>query len=176
MNNKAFTLVELITTFAVASAIALILFNVVISIKNVYSNTNLKTNLLINQGNLSNQINSKIMDEDIMAIDYCNESSGYYKCYKITFSNNETLNLVIKDKMISFGNYVYKLDDGSYIDLDNTGLYYKTYNDILDTKNSILNIKIPIRSKQIENIDFGLNFVYLYNNGEINFNGLPSNS
>ena len=58
MNNKGFTVVELITTFAVASAIALVLFNIVLIIKNLYSNSNIKTNLLINQGNLSEQFNS----------------------------------------------------------------------------------------------------------------------
>ena len=160
MNNKGFTLVELITTFAVASAIALVLFNVVLTIKNIYSRTNLKTTLLIDQANLSNLVNSKVIDNDIVEIDMCTFSTY---CYKITYADGDTMNLIIKDKSVSFGNYIYKLE-----------------NDILagivNNKDSILNIKIPIKNKQFENIDFGLNFVYLYNNGDIDLHGIPSNS
>ena len=172
MNNKGFTLVELITTFAVASVIALILFNVVLSIKNIYSKTNMKTNLLINQANLNNQINSKVLDENITSIDLCDLSTY---CYKIKYTDGKTLNLVIKEKSVAFGNYTYKLEKGSYVDTDNIKLSYKTFNEITDNKDSILNIKIPIKSKQIENYDFGLNFIYLYNDGDINYNGIPSN-
>ena len=172
MNNKGFTLVELITTFAVASVVALILFNVVLSIKNTYSKANMKTNLLINQANLSNQVNSKALDENIIEIDLCDLSTY---CYKIKYTDGKTLNLVIKEKSVSFGNYTYKLENGSYVDLNNIKLSYKTFDGIIDSKDSILNIKVPIKSKQIENHDFGLNFVYLYNNGDINYHGIPSN-
>ena len=173
MNNKGFTLVELITTFAVASAIALVLFNVVLSIKNIYSKTNLKTNLLINQANLSNQVNSKVINDDIVSIDYCDLSVN---CYTISYTNGDNINLIINEKTISFGNYTYNLLDGSYVDLDNISFYYQTFSNVLDNKDSILNIKVPVRSKEIENIDFGLNFVYLYNNGDIDFNGIPSSN
>lgn len=168
MNNKGFTLVELITTFAVASAIALILFNVVLSIKNIYSKTNIKTNLLINQANLSNQINSKSLNNEIVDINVCNLSDH---CYTITYRNGESYDLVIKDKSIAFGNYVYKLDDSSSI--DNINFCKLVDSSVIDnTYNSILNIKIPIKNKTFENRDFGLNYVYLYSDGDIDFNGL----
>lgn len=175
MNNKGFTLVELITTFAVASAIALVLFNVVLTIKNIYSRTNLKTTLLIDQANLSNLVNSKVIDNDIVEIEMCTFSTY---CYKITYADGDTMNLIIKDKSVSFGNYIYKLENGSYVDINdsNIGLSYDILAGIVNNKDSILNIKIPIKNKQFENIDFGLNFVYLYNNGDIDLHGIPSNS
>ena len=120
MNNKGFTLVELITTFAVASAVALVLFNVVLSIKDVYFTTNLDTNMLIDQANLNNQLYSKILGESITEIDFCDLSTN---CYKIVYSNGEELNLVIKEKIITLGNYTYKLSNGSYVDLDNVDLF-----------------------------------------------------
>ena len=170
MNNKGFTLVELITTFAVASAIALVLFNVVLTIKNIYSKTNIKTNLLINQANLSNQINSKSLSNQIVDINLCDLSTH---CYTITYSNGESYDLVIKNKSITFGNYVYNLDDSSSIDENNINFCKLIDSSVVDnTNNSILNIKIPIKNKTFENKDFGLNYVYLYSDGDINFNGL----
>ena len=54
MNNKGLTLVELITTFALTSVIVVLLINIVVVIKNVYSKSDIKTELYINQSNLSN--------------------------------------------------------------------------------------------------------------------------
>ena len=40
MNKKGFTLVELITTFALATVIIVLLINIVLLIKNIYSKNN----------------------------------------------------------------------------------------------------------------------------------------
>ena len=113
----------------------ILLFNVVLSLKDVYITNKLTTKLLINQANLSNQINSKVLEEEITSIDLCDLSTY---CYKIKYTDDKTLNLVIKEKSISFGNYTYKLEKGSYVDTDNIKLSYKTFNEITDNKNSIL--------------------------------------
>ena len=59
LNKKGFTLIELITTFALASVLIIILINIIIVIKNVYSKNDIRSELLIEQSNLSNLINKK---------------------------------------------------------------------------------------------------------------------
>ena len=52
MNNKGLTLIELITTFALSAVIIVLLINVVVSIRNVYSKVSVKSDLYITQSNL----------------------------------------------------------------------------------------------------------------------------
>lgn len=168
MNNKGFTVVELITTFAVASAIALVLFNVVLIIKNTYSNSNTKTNLLINQGNLSEQFNSLTLYEDITSIQFCDDS---VKCYEFSYTNGKKYKLIIENDMIKFGNYVYKLEKGSHVDEENVIIKREKINSVfLGEKDSILNVKIPIINDHYPLYDFGLNYVYLYDYDYLEFN------
>ena len=53
MNKKGFTLIELITTFALASVIIVILVNIIGIIKEMYVKTDVKSKLLVEQSNLS---------------------------------------------------------------------------------------------------------------------------
>ena len=173
MNNRGFTVVELITTFAVASVIALVLFNVVLSIKNMYSMSNIKTNLLINQANLNEQFNSLTLDNEIVSIDFCSDSiDNSTSCYNIKYSNDESYKLIIGKKVISFNNYVYRLENGSYVDEDNIKIEKWTLESEENNynKDSILNIKIPILSDQYKGKNFGLNYVYLFDSKNLDFN------
>ena len=168
MNNKGFTVVELITTFVVASAIALLLFNVVLIIKNFYSSSNIKTNLLINQGNLSEQFNFATLNADISSIDPCIDS---VKCYEFTYSDGNKYKLIIESNIIKFGNYTYKLDSGSHIDEEGVTVTREKIDSVSSgEKNAILNVKIPIISDQFPGKDFGLNYVYPYDYDYLDFN------
>ena len=70
-----------------------------------------------------------------------------------------------------FGDYTYKLDKGSIVDADNIVIRREKVEEITDnTKNSILNIKIPILNDQFPGKDFGLNYVYLFNYDDLSFN------
>lgn len=172
MNNKGFTVVELITTFAVASVIALVLLNVVLAIKNIYSDSNKKTTLLINQANLSNQINSKTLNNEIIKVDFCDESNSI-RCYKLSYSNGEEIDLIVKSDSITFGNYVYRLEKGYYVDDDHIIIGYETDETVMNyEKDSIFRIKIPVISNSNYKENFGINYVYLYNNGDIDFTGI----
>ena len=168
MNNKGFTVVELITTFAVASAIALILFNIVLIIKNFYSTSNIKTNLLINQANLSEQFNSITLHDDISSIDFCNDE---VICYEFVYTDGNKYKLTINNNIIKFGNYTYKLEKGSHIDENNIVVRREKIDSVsVGEKNAILNVRIPILSDQYPGKDFGLNYVYLHDYNYLEFN------
>ena len=71
LNKKGFTLIELITTFALASVLIIILINIIIVIKNIYSKNDIRSELLLEQSNLSNLINKKF-DKDFL--------NSYFPC------------------------------------------------------------------------------------------------
>ena len=108
MKKNGFTLVELITTFALTAIIVVLLINVVSIIKNIYSKSSIKTELYINQSNLSNALNSKINDNNLDSYEKCEDETF---CYNFSFINGENIKLTVNEKMIKFGDFVYKLSE-----------------------------------------------------------------
>jgi hypothetical protein len=163
MNKKGFTLIELITTFALTSVIIIILINIVIVIKNIYTKNDVKSELLIEQSNLSNLINKKFDVDFLNSYTQCNDSEF---CYTFYFVDGTSSKLVVTDNYIKFDSYVYKFKKGTTS--QNPTLQ------LLDTEalsgslaNGFLVIKIPIKNKLYPNEDFGINIVYQYNFNQI---------
>lgn len=159
MNNKGLTLIELITTFALSAVIIVLLINVVVSIRNVYSKVSIKSDLYITQSNLSNALNSKLHDDQLDNYDTCTDSSF---CYIFTLVNGETLKLVVEENKITVGDQVYKLTGKTKVVEPSLTPGYIELNEEY-SGNDILVLKIPIKNELYPNIDFGVNVVYLYN-------------
>ena len=159
MNNKGFTLIELITTFSLTAIIVVLLINVVVSIKNVYSKTNIKSELYINQSNLSKQLNSKINDGNLSSYQICNDEEF---CYIFNFRDGESIKLTVTEKTIKFGDYVYNLNDKTSVKEPSLSIEYVDISDV-ENNYSFLVINIPIFNDYYSNIDFGVNVVYQYN-------------
>lgn len=159
MNKKGFTLVELITTFALVTVIIILLTNVILVLKNLYTTYDIKTKLLIDQGDLSYILNSKINDS--VSVSYngeCTIDNEY--CYSFIF-DSEDIKLVISDKYIKFGSYVYTISEGTEIEeLEDSEQYVSVKT---DGTHEFLIIKIPIKNKLYPNEEFGVNVVYPIN-------------
>ena len=159
MNNKGLTLIELITTFALSAVIIVLLINVVVSIRNVYSKVSVKSDLYITQSNLSNALNSKLHGNQLDSYEVCTDSTF---CYNFTLVNGETLKLVVEENKITVGDQVYKLTGKTKVANPSLTAGYIELNDEYKG-NDILVLKIPIINELYPNIDFGVNVVYLYN-------------
>lgn len=160
MNNKGLTLIELITTFALSAVIIILLINVVSVIRTVYSKSNIKSELYINQSNLSNILNERINRDNIDSYEECS-LDGYLICQNFYFVDGENIKLLVSEKEIKFGEYVYKLDKKTSVVNPSFEVgYINTNND--SNVNNILVLKIPIICELYPNIDFGVNVVYLY--------------
>ncbi len=162
MNKKGFTLVELITTFSLVSVIVILLMNLLVLIKNIYSESNVKTNLLINQGNLNKVLNEAFKKDNLISYKSCNESDF---CYDFNFSDGSIKRLNVTKDKITFDNYVYKLSEDSSIINPTVEKEYTLSND-LNSYDSMLVIKIPIKNKFYSG-NFGANIIYQYNSNKI---------
>lgn len=145
MNNKGFTLIELITTFALSAVIIIFLINIIVVSKNIYSKNESRSNLIIEQSNLSYMINKKIYNNKYDSYDSCGIG-----CYNIAYKDGTTSNLTVTTNSIKFDNYVYKKSTGITIGTPVVGV---------DT--SFFTIKIPIYHKLYPNENFGVDIVYL---------------
>ena len=159
MNKKGFTLVELITTFSLSAIIIVILINVVLIIKNMSSEENMKTKLFKDQSYLSNVLNSKINGDNVISYRPCNSSNF---CYNFTLNSGEIVKLEVSDTYIKAGDYTYNIKDN--VEVENMEVRVIPI-EVSDTKmnNSFLIIKIPITYKLYPNEDFGINLVYPFN-------------
>ena len=156
MRNKGFTLIELITTIALSSVVIILLLNIIILIKEIYIETNLKTELYVNQSNLSNVLNEKFKNNELYSSEDCSESNQIF-CYSFSFNNDETIELSVTENKIKFGNYVYNIPENVTVDMK--GVFY-TSSSHTSSIYDIYQLKIPIVSKLYPNIDFGINLVY----------------
>ena len=163
MNKKGFTLIELITTFALASIIIILLINIIIVIKDIYSKNDIRSELLIEQSNLSNLINTKFDKDFLNSYLPCNESDF---CYTFSFVDGTSSKLVVSDTYIKFDSYVYKFKKGTQV-LNPSLELFDTKELSGSEQNGFLVIKMPIINKLYPNENFGLNIVYQYDFNEI---------
>lgn len=165
MKNKGFTVVEMVTSFALAAIIVTLLFSVVLSIKNIYSTSAIKTEMLIEQSNLSKKMNQVIKNNDISSYSICVDEN-YDICYEFNHISGNSYKLLINtnDNIITFDNYTYKLGNNSKIGKEDIIVSVETIAEISsDYNNSFLHIKIPIYNSSLSKEDLGINLVYPFN-------------
>ena len=161
MNKKGFTLVELITSFALASVIMIFIFNIVVLLKNNYISKSVRTDLMIKQSLLSQKLNEDFTNNNIKNIVTCDSVK---KCYEITLADDTTKRLTISedDKTITYGDYVYELTQSSYTNKINVNIKTTTLTD-LTLNDSLLVIDIPIYNKKYTDTNFGVKVIYQFN-------------
>ena len=160
--KKGFTVVELIVSFSLTMVIVVFLFQIVISLKNMYTANSLKTELLNKQAIISDKINSSFNKKTITNVTKC----GSY-CLNFVYSDNtsEILKIDYNENSFQFGSYKTILPDDSYISNPSIDIVYSgTF--LENSNNSILVINIPIYNEFLKNQNYGINVLYQYNSNE----------
>ncbi len=150
-------------TFALTAVIVTILINIFLVIRDLYNDSDLKTTLIVNQGNLSNALNSKINRNNLINYSKCDEQDF---CFDFSFSDGTISRLVVSSDYIRFGEYVYKMLEGTeVVNPDIT----KRYVDVSDNSrnDTFLIIDIPIKNKRYPNENFGVKVIYQYNSNTL---------
>lgn len=154
--KKGFTIVELIVSFSLAMIIVIFLLKIVINLKNLYTNSVLKTEIVNIQSIISNEIN-KSFEKTIVDINNCGEG-----CINFTYLDGSSDNLVVNKDTIEFGNYKTTIPDEYYIKNQSINI---SYSGVFDKykNNSILIISIPIYNQRVEDESYEIRVVYQFN-------------
>ncbi len=162
--KKGFTVVELIVSFSLTMVIVVFLFQIVISLKNIYTASLLKTELINKQAIISDKINTSFNQKTINRVTKC----GSY-CLKFIYSDNtsEILKIDSNENSFQFGTYKTLLPDNSYfknvsLNIASTGTFDKSEND------SILILDLPIYNDILKDQNFGVKIVYQFNEDSSN--------
>ena len=148
MNKKGFTVVELMATFILVSAASLLLVRLALTVKEIYTVNDLKTVLLVKQGNMVDIIYKDINNKTLNSITSCGKN-----CVKFTYSDtSKQLKIDSDKKIVKYGNYTYKLTDSNY--LGNI-----TYDNYSSSGRNIFYLDIPIYDRLVGG-NYGINLVF----------------
>lgn len=186
--NKGFSIVELIVSFTLTMIIVVILFEIIISLKNIYENSVTKSELISKQNILTNYIYSDINDSELEKVSACGD-----KCIQFVYKTGDTKNLSWEYEYdselqkqsfqkIEYGDYAVYLIDNSKFDLSlNSSLGDIGFKGVEICKGDgadlgFLSIKLPVTNSKFENEDFGLNILSVFPAGDVTITGLPTSN
>ena len=153
--NAGFTLVEIIVSFTLTMVIILFLFQIIITLKQIYNNNFITSDLVLKQANISQMINKDLMSSNLGSVESISGPDSN-NCYTIFFeSGNRRICYNRTNNTIAYSDYEFKLVDNSKIGTDAS----ITVESIGDISNRILKINIPITYPDIDK-DFGIKVAY----------------
>lgn len=144
-NNKGFSIIELIVSFTICTVIMIVLFQIVLVLKDLYEKSAIKTTLLNRQNIIVNLIYSDILEKGLNNVSSC----GTY-CITFDFTTvSKQLKYSSSDNTISYGDYVTEVLGGTTVGKVETSI-----------QNGVMSASMPITHKLFNNKDFGIRIVH----------------
>lgn len=160
MNRKGFTLIELLTSLTLTSVVCILLFQVIFTLKDIYTNDSVKTELLIKTANVIESINSTFKNTAISTIRNCESVSNNCLLFTLVDGAQYELKLDRDNKTIKFGDFSTTLTGSSIIYDDLDVCYYAPLN--TNSKyDTFIKIRIPIKDTLLEE-NFDVLAIYQY--------------
>lgn len=167
--NKGFTLVELLVSFAITSAICGIMMQSLFSIKERSEKTAAFTEISVAQSNIIKTIENDLNKDTLTSIVSCGTN-----CYTFSYEtlDDKDLEINASTNTITYGDYTKVLPDAAVLGTSVT-IDFDYIDTIATGNNSVLEIVIPITNKYNSN-DNDIKIYYQYNNAEISLDILPN--
>ena len=183
-NSKGFSIVELIVSFTLTMVVVVILFEIILAMKDLYVNSVTKTELLNKQNLFTDYIYSDIENYGLNSIYVCGDN-----CISLSFNNGDTKNLEwsfystenISQALqsLSYGDYKINLISNASFDTSlsvSQGSYnLKGVKICSNPVSQFINIHLPIKHTMFKDKDFGINLLYVYEVGDLSID-LPISS
>ncbi|MBE6138483.1 MAG: prepilin-type N-terminal cleavage/methylation domain-containing protein [Firmicutes bacterium] len=163
-NNRGFSILELIVSFSLTMIIVVVLFEIIIYMKELYEKSVTQTELLNKQNLITDYIYSDIYTYELDTISVCGDN-----CIVFDYSMGTPKYLKWDTSLntIGYGDYTISLLKNTYFDqtlllsdgthtLSGAKICY-TYD---DGNNPYVSIKIPITNALFPEDDFGINLLY----------------
>lgn len=165
-DQRGLTIVELVSSFTITMVALVFLFNIVVILKESYILNSTKSNLIVEQSLISRTLNEDLYN-GATEINKATCPSGYDWCYKVKLEDGTTKDLQISfsNDELKYGNNVLS-DESLQFNSINSDVCWYTNDDASESKNSMLLVKVYIESSLIENYEFGINVIHLYDPNE----------
>ena len=179
-SNKGITIVELVVSISILSIVVLFLFQLILSLKEVYTSSGVKTEMLNKQAIINREINEDLINKQLELARSCSSSADVINCISFYFKDGTSKRLEFIKKTdntpayLIYGDYKTELVSGSDYNFDtkNYNIKATTMTDVTDlTNDSILSINVPIMHPDIKD-DYGIHLVYQYNSNNTSITNL----
>ncbi|MDD3995574.1 MAG: hypothetical protein GX032_01655 [Tenericutes bacterium] len=160
LNNKAFSLVELLVAFTTITVLSFAIFRTVISIQRRQLINIAYNDYVVFQSSVNNLVQNDFTNKVIEAVEYCGKN-----CYKIKYIGEieKTLSINTNDSTLSYGN----VSNAVKLKLPKTFTFYRdieqkdeNFTDVEeDRHDSLILFRIPIKSTIV---DKDLDIIYIY--------------
>lgn len=158
--KKGFTTVELVVSFSLISVMLIILFQLVITIRNIYFEAGIKTELLSKQALFVSKINKDLVQKGVLDLSSCGTD-----CVEIIFKDGVKKRIVVDtiNNVLRYDNFASELAADSYFGVPNI-VFEVTY-ESYDEYDSYFHIQVPVINDLYDE-DFGLDILYQFNSSE----------
>jgi type II secretory pathway pseudopilin PulG len=157
LNNKGFSLIELLIAFSAITVLSIAIFRTIISIQKRQQTNIAYNDYIVLQSSINSLIQKDLVNKIVEAVEYCGNN-----CYKIKYQNEatqKTLSINRKDNTITYGLTKLKLPKtySFYRDIENKEEKFTTVEE--DRYDSLIMFRIPIESTVLEQ---NLDLIYIY--------------
>lgn len=174
--NRGFSLVELIVSFTLTMVIVVILFEIVVTMKNLYVNSVTKTELLNKQNLFTDYIYSDIINYGLNNVYGCGDNcisfsynNGSIKNLEWSFYSDENVSQALQT--LSYGEYKINLISNASFDttlsVSNDAYTLEGVKICSNPIEQYFSIQLPIKHSMFDNKDFGIKILYVYELGEV---------
>ncbi len=169
MKKKGFTLIELAVTFSLVTVITILLFEIIISLREIYIKGDLQTTMLSKQGILTKKISNDLEKLKLKKYSSCGEH-----CITFEYQTGDSYNLSIdlEKRIIRYHDYSWQLPTGATLGTIHIDTYKGT-NASTTVNDSLLKLEIPVEHKLLER-EYGISIIYQYSSAILPIP--PSNS
>ncbi len=156
-NNKGFTVVEMGISFCLIFTICILLFQIILTVKDVYIRGNIETTLLSKQGILLNRIYKDLDSKGVSSVEAIATPSTQTSNYKFTFQDNTEAVLTFteldgKYQKIQYDDYIWDISDNSIKTATNVEFIPS---EVIEGK-EYFSIRLDIQNDLTEDTNYGI--------------------
>ncbi len=156
MNNKGFTVVELLATFTLTMIIMLFLFEIVLELKNVYVASNIETLSKNENALIASELNRKLYQNYYPGmVGECTETI----CTLYNSNNGATVNIIFKENMVTIGTKKFEMPED--VTIENPSIVTACPN-VESKYNCYVKVSYTLTSSNLKK-DIPFNLVLSYN-------------
>lgn len=143
-NNKGFSILELIVSFSICMVVMVVLLEIVITLKEVYEKSGIRTEMLNKENIIVDLVYSDILDKGLSNVESCGEF-----CAKFTYSDATFKVLKSSNLTLEYGDYKTNILNGSAVD-----------DFQIKNENNVILVRIPVTHKLFFNENFDIKIVH----------------
>ncbi len=157
MNNRGFSIVELIVAFSLATIMIFIVSEITIFLRAEYNKISVQSEMKLKQAIILDKIATDFNEKQVSEVSSCGDN-----CFEITFDTEmKILKVDETENIFRYGNYATDITEGvefGTILVENENFASTPGNNT----NSFLHVRIPLQHEEVRDETFDVQAIYQY--------------